>query len=107
VELFCREVAIIQRGKVALAGTVQELTQGSGYKVGSPAVPERLQTELRAGARAAQSVDGTVQFLYATREEANRAVDLLRANQCEIESLARTRSTLEEVFMKTVEEHAA
>jgi len=52
-------------------------------------------------------VDGTVQFLYATREEANRAVDLLRANQCEIESLARTRSTLEEVFMKTVEEHAA
>jgi len=107
VELCCREVAIIQRGKVALAGTVQELTQGSGYKVGSPAVPERLQTELRAGARAAQSVDGTVQFLYATREEANRAVDLLRANQCEIESLARTRSTLEEVFMKTVEEHAA
>ena len=34
VELFCREVAIIQKGKVALSGTVEELTSGSGYKVG-------------------------------------------------------------------------
>ena len=104
VELFCREVAIIQKGKVALAGTVQELTQGSGYRVESPHVPERLQTELRAGARTAHSNNGTIQLLYATREEANRAVDLLRANRCEIETLARTKSTLEEVFMRTVED---
>jgi hypothetical protein len=68
-------------------------------------VPERLQTELRAGARAANLNDGALELLYATREDANRAVDLLRANRCEIESLARTRSTLEEVFMKTVEDH--
>jgi ABC-type multidrug transport system ATPase subunit len=97
-------VAIIQKGKVALAGTVQELTQGSGYRVESPHVPERLQTELRAGARTAHSNNGTIQLLYATREEANRAVDLLRANRCEIETLARTKSTLEEVFMRTVED---
>jgi biotin operon repressor len=44
-----------------------------------------------------------LQILFATREEANKAVDLLRANGCEIEALARTRSTLEEVFMKTVD----
>jgi ABC-2 type transport system ATP-binding protein len=103
VELFCREVAIIQRGRVALAGTVRELTQGSGYRVESAGVPEQLQTELRGSARSVHAVDGTVQLLYSTREEANRAVDLLRANRCEIESLARSRSTLEEVFMKTVE----
>ena len=103
VELFCREVAIIQRGKVALSGTVQELTQGSGYRVESEHVPEQLQTELRVAARATTSVNGSLQLLYATREEANRAVDLLRANRCEIELLGRTKSTLEEVFMKTVE----
>src|SRR6516225_7288881 len=33
VELFCRDVAIIHRGKVAAQGSVQELTAGSGYKV--------------------------------------------------------------------------
>ena len=102
VELFCREVAIIQKGKLALTGTVEELTQGSGYRLEATSAPERLQTELRAKARAASSNNGTIQLLYATREEANQAVDLLRSNGCEIESLGRTKSTLEEVFMKTV-----
>jgi ABC-2 type transport system ATP-binding protein len=107
VELFCREVAIIQKGKVALAGSVEELTQGSGYRVESLHVPEQLQTELRLSARTTVSVDGSLQLLYATREDANRAVDLLRAHRCDIESLGRTRSTLEEVFMRTVEEQPA
>jgi len=66
-------------------------------------VPERLAAELSARARTAGSVNGSLNLLFATREEANQAVDLLRANQCEIESLARTRSTLEDVFIKTVE----
>jgi ABC-2 type transport system ATP-binding protein len=103
VELFCREVAIIQRGKVALTGTVEELTRGSGYRVEGVAVPEALAAELIAAARTASSNNGTLQLLYATREEANRAVDLLRGQGCEIEAVARSRSTLEEVFMKTVE----
>ena len=104
VELFCREVAIIQKGKVALEGTVRELTSGSGYSVEALLVPELLRTELGAKARADTSVNGTLRLLFATREEANGAVDLLRANRCEIEALARTRSTLEDVFMRTVEE---
>ena len=103
VELFCREVAIIQKGKVALSGTVEELTSGSGYKVESIAVPELLQTELRAKAKSVAAQNGSLTTLYSTREEANQAVDQLRANGCEIESLARSRSTLEEVFMRTVE----
>ena len=104
VELFCREVAIIQRGKLALTGTVQELTSGSGYRVEGLGVPEQVRAELSASARTATSVNGSLQLLFGTRAEANCAVDLLRANQCEIESLGRTRSTLEEVFIKTVEE---
>jgi ABC-2 type transport system ATP-binding protein len=103
VELFCREVAIIQRGKLALTGTVQELTSGSGYRIEGIHAPEQLETELRARARSFAANNGSLQLLFGTREEANQAVDLLRANGCEIESLARSRSTLEEVFMKTVE----
>ncbi len=102
VELFCHEVAIIQKGKVALTGTVRELTSGSGYRVEALAVPEGLRAELESKARHAAAVNGSLQLLFETREAANRAVDALRSNQCEIESLTRTRSTLEEVFMKTV-----
>jgi ABC-2 type transport system ATP-binding protein len=103
VELFCREVAIIQKGKVALTGKVEDLTRGSGYRVEGIAVPEGLASQLRSNARAVSTNNGSLELLYATREEANRAVDLLRTNGCEIEELTRTRSTLEEVFMKTVD----
>jgi ABC-2 type transport system ATP-binding protein len=103
VELFCREVAIIQKGKVALSGTVEDLTRGSGYRVEGLHVPERIEIELRARARSFGSNNGSLQLLFATREEANRAIDLLRSNGCEIEALGRSRSTLEEVFIKTVE----
>ena len=103
VELFCREVAIIQRGKLALSGTVLELTSGSGYRLEIAGTPETLETELRARARTATAVDGTLNLIFATRELANQSLDLARANGCEVETFGRTRSTLEEVFMKTVE----
>jgi len=103
VELFCSEVAIIQKGKLALTGTVEELTSGSGYRIESEHVPERLETELRSRARAVAASNGSLQLTFATREQANEAIDLLRSNQCAIESMQRTRSTLEEVFMRTVE----
>jgi ABC-2 type transport system ATP-binding protein len=107
VELFCHEVAIIQKGKLALAGSVLDLTSGSGYRVhaevNAEAVPEALEAELRSFARSVKREGTSLHLLFATREEANRAVDLLRARHCVIEALARTRSTLEEVFMKTVD----
>jgi ABC-2 type transport system ATP-binding protein len=106
VELFCREVVIIQKGKMALAGTVEALTSGSGYKVEALGVPEQLEIELRSKARSFQVADRTLHLLFANREEANAAVDLLRANHCELEALARTKSTLEDVFMRTVESPA-
>lgn len=103
VELFCREVAIIQKGRVALTGKVEDLTRGSGYRVEGIEVPEGIASQLRTNARAVSANNGSLQLLYATREEANRAVDLLRTNGCEIEAFTRSRSTLEEVFMKTVD----
>lgn len=104
VELFCRDVAIIHRGKVALEGKVKELTAGSGYRVEADGIPERLEQQLRAKARAVAERNGSVEFLFGSREEANQAVDLLRAEHCEIESMARSASTLEDVFVRTVSE---
>src|ERR1017187_8622261 len=58
VELFCREVAIIQKGKLALSGTVLELTSGSGYRLEIAGASEVLETELRSRARTATAVNG-------------------------------------------------
>jgi len=104
VELFCRDVAIIHRGKVALEGKVKDLTAGSGYRIEAERIPERLEQELRAKAMAVAQRNGNVEFLFGSREEANQAVDLLRAEHCEIEAMARTNSTLEDVFVRTVNE---
>jgi ABC-2 type transport system ATP-binding protein len=103
VELFCKDVAIIHKGKLALEGKISELTSTGGYRVEAEGAPERLVDELRAQSSGTISQNGSVAFHFPTREAANHAVDLLRAEKCEIEAVARTRSTLEEIFMRTVD----
>jgi ABC-2 type transport system ATP-binding protein len=103
VELFCRDVAIIHKGKVALQGPVSELTAGSGYKVEAVEVPDNLATELQAGSKNFTNNNGTFAVLFDDRDAANRAVDLLRAQHCPIEKLGRVNSTLEDVFIRTVD----
>jgi ABC-2 type transport system ATP-binding protein len=103
VELFCRDVAIIHKGKVALQGTVADLTAGSGYKVEAEQVPDNLATEIMAGAKTHSHNNGTFQVLFDNRDAANRALDLLRAQHCPVEKFGRVNSTLEEVFIRTVD----
>jgi ABC-2 type transport system ATP-binding protein len=102
VELFCREVAILHRGRVALVGKVKDLTAGKGYRLAAAAVPEPLADTLRQRAAGFANKDGLFEFQFASREEINDAVDLLRAEHCQIEEITRTSSTLEDVFMRTV-----
>jgi ABC-2 type transport system ATP-binding protein len=103
VELFCREVAILDKGKVALSGKMQDLTAGKGYRLTVADAPEALLDELRAKAASMAARNGLVDFQFATRQLVNDAVDLLRAQRCEIEALSPTTSTLEEIFVRTVE----
>ena len=53
---------------------------------------------------AARQSNGNLEFLFSSRDEANAAVDLLRAGHCTIEAVARTVSTLEDVFVKAINE---
>jgi ABC-2 type transport system ATP-binding protein len=103
VELFCREVAILHKGRVALAGDVQALTAGAGYRLTAKSVPDNMVPALETGGARLASNNGSFQAQYASRESANQAIDLLRREQVEIESLIPTTSTLEDVFVKTVE----
>jgi ABC-type multidrug transport system ATPase subunit len=103
VETLCREVAILDKGKVALSGKMQDLIAGKGYRLTVPQPPEALTEELRGRATSMAVRDGLVDFQFSSREIVNGAVDLLRAERCEIEALAPTTSTLEEVFVRTVQ----
>ena len=103
VEMFCREVAILHKGKVALSGKMHELTAGKGYRLTVAHAPAGLVDELRTKSTSMNSRDGFTDFQFPTRESVNEAVDLLRAQKCDIEALAPTTSTLEEVFVRTVE----
>jgi ABC-2 type transport system ATP-binding protein len=103
VETLCREVAILHKGKVALSGKMHDLTAGKGYRLTVAQPSDALSEELRTRATSMAVRDGWVDFQFPSRELANGAVDLLRAQQCEIEALAATTSTLEEVFVRTVE----
>ncbi|HLK18752.1 MAG TPA: ABC transporter ATP-binding protein [Bryobacteraceae bacterium] len=103
VETFCREVAILHKGKVALSGKMHDLTAGKGYKLTVAEVPEALLEALRGKATSFATRNGFADFQFPTRQLVNEAVDLLRQQQCEIESLAPTTSTLEDVFVRTVE----
>ncbi|MBI3665870.1 MAG: ABC transporter ATP-binding protein [Acidobacteria bacterium] len=104
VELFCDEVAIISRGRVALSGPLADMTAGSGYRLRAEGVSEAARERLREKATTVAANNGFIDFQFADRESANQAIDLLREAGSQIESVARVRSTLEDVFVKTVEQ---
>jgi len=106
VEMFCREVAILHQGKVALSGKVTDLIAGKGYRLTVSQASQNLLDQLRAQATSMAARNGLVDFQFPTRELANQALDLVRAGQCEIEALTPTTSTLEDVFVRTVENGA-
>jgi ABC-2 type transport system ATP-binding protein len=85
VELFCREVAIINKGSVALQGLMTDLVAGKGYKL----------EVTRNGSRQEMN--------FQTRAEANQAIDRLRTEGYEVDSLTPTTSRLEDIFIQTVE----
>jgi ABC-2 type transport system ATP-binding protein len=103
VEMFCREVAILHQGKVALSGKVTDLIAGKGYRLTVSQAPQNLLDQLRSQATSMAARNGLVDFQFPSRELANHALDLVRAEHCEIEALAPTTSTLEDVFVRTVE----
>jgi len=104
VELFCHEVAILHKGKLALSGRVKDLIAGKGYCLTAAQVPERLREDLTAQAAAVSARDGVIDLQFSSREQVNSAIDRLRAEHCEIESLLPTTSTLEDVFVRTVDQ---
>lgn len=107
VEMFCDSVAILKAGKVALTGSIRDLTQGRGVRLRAKDVPPALASALASQAMTSK-IDLTIaEYLFSTSEQANAAIDQLRLAGCLIDSLVESRSTLEDVFIDTVQQPAA
>ena len=84
VETFCDYVAILKKGQLALEGKMRDLLAGGGYRV-----------------TARSSAGEVIERQLATREEANRFIDQVRAGNGWIETVAPTVSSLEDLFIRT------
>jgi ABC-2 type transport system ATP-binding protein len=101
VESFCEYVAILRSGQLAVEGKISNLLTGRGYRVTAADVPEQVLAEIRQlGASTLPAAEG-VAIQVRTREEANEIIDRIRAAGGEIESVAASTSSLEDLFMQT------
>ena len=102
--MFCDSAAILRCGEVALQGKLDELTRGGGRLLVAAGVQESVFASLEKRTLSAVRNNGFFEFQFAELDSANQAIDLLRESGARIERLDRCRSTLEDVFIRTVEE---
>ena len=103
VEAFCEYVAILRKGELALEGKVSSLVAGRGVRICASGVPGTAVQEIQLlGAAISSSADG-IEVHAATREQANSVIDKIRAGGGMIESVAVSNSSLEDVFMRTLQ----
>ncbi|HSU58812.1 MAG TPA: ABC transporter ATP-binding protein [Bryobacteraceae bacterium] len=103
VEAFCEYVAILRKGELALEGKVSSLIAGRGFRVCASGVPEEALAEIKVlGAAVLPAPDG-VEIQAVTREQANLAIDRIRAAGGMIDSVAASSSSLEDVFIRTLQ----
>ena len=111
IELICESVAILMHGRVLKTGAVSELTQsieGAPVQLQLTGEESNIRTTL-AGHENCQirKVSGTafeVEMLAPDQSVVDKVIDQLRASSISIWSLRRRQLTLEEAFLKAVEE---
>lgn len=107
VETFCEYVAILRKGELALEGKISSLIAGRGYEIATSGVPEAVVADIRKlSASILPSPEGII-IKVGTREEANAAIDKIRAAGGFIESLTASTTSLEDVFMSTTKSERA
>jgi ABC-2 type transport system ATP-binding protein len=103
VEAFCEYVAILRSGELALEGKVSSLVAGLGFRVCASGVPEGALLEIKAlGASIVSSSEG-IEVHASSREQANVVIDRIRAAGALIESVAASNTSLEDVFIRTLQ----
>jgi len=103
IELTCDKVAMLRRGKVAAAGTIDELTrQQAKYKMVATSLDDALVAAFRESGAGVDRVNSHLELSVNGVEHLNALVDRLRASGSMLTELAPLRSTLEDVFVDLI-----
>ena len=110
LEMVCDRVAIMVHGLVRQQGTIDELTDGqSGYAIRTTSpIPQELRSQLASSIGTIHPIESedTNEIIFATDDpEAMQPIlDRLRNHELTIQRFAFRRPSLEELFVKAVEE---
>lgn len=111
LEMVCDRVAIMVHGLVRQQGTIEELTDGqSGFAVRAlEPISEDVRTAVLARMGGVESVptNDPSELVFATSDAgvAQPVIDALRSNGVVIRQFGFRRPSLEELFVKAVQEH--
>jgi ABC-2 type transport system ATP-binding protein len=103
IELTCDRVAVLRGGKVAAAGSIEELTRRSAkYKMIAAPIDDALLAAFRETGAGVTRVNGHVELTVDGLQHLNALVDRLRSSGSLLTELAPMRSTLEDVFVDLI-----
>ena len=103
IELTCDRVAVLRGGKVAIEGSVDELTRPTAkYKMVAAPLDDALLAAFRESGAGVDRVNGHLELSVGSIEQLNALVDKARAGGVLLSELAPLRSTLEDVFVDLV-----
>ena len=103
IELTCARVAVLRSGKVAIEGTVDELTRPTAkYKMVAAPIDDALVAAFRETGAGVERVNGHMELWVENVEHLNALVDKARSSGAMLTELAPLRSTLEDVFVDLV-----
>jgi ABC-2 type transport system ATP-binding protein len=105
VELVCDRVAILRRGEIVREGDVATLTRQRGlFILGLAPAQEFPRAEAQEMGYHVRQAGAVWQIDLADGQSIDPIVDLVRARGLSLRHLVEKRETLEELFLKTVEE---
>jgi ABC-2 type transport system ATP-binding protein len=104
IELTCNHVAVLRNGKVAAAGSIEELTRRAAKYKMVPAAPvdDALVASFRESGAGVERVNGHMLLTVDDVTHLNALVDKLRAGGGLLTELSPVRSSLEDVFVDLV-----
>jgi len=103
IELTCDRVAVLRNGKVAAAGTIDELTRKSAkYKMVAAPIDDSLVATFEESGAGVERVNGHVVLSVSDLNHLNALVDAARARGAVLSELAPVRTTLEDVFVDLI-----
>ncbi len=104
IELTCDHVAVLRNGKVAAAGSIEELTRRAAKYKFVPAAPvdDALVAAFRESGAGVERVNGHMLLTVDDVTHLNALVDKLRASGGLLAELSPVRNTLEDVFVDLV-----